>query len=59
MKKDKLIGKTKEQAAEILRNATYRIIKEDGEDFIVTMDMVAHRYNLIIEKGIVTDVTFG
>lgn len=59
--KEKLIGKTKEEAIDLLEknNSKFRIKSEDNERFILTTDYLINRFNLTINKGIVTDVTIG
>jgi hypothetical protein len=59
--KEDLVGKTKVEAIKLLQkdNIKHRIIKEDGTNFMVTMDFQLNRYNLSIEKGIVTEVRIG
>lgn len=37
----------------------YRIISEDNNFFVVTSDFKPERWNLEIEKGIVTKIVFG
>ena len=57
-KEELLIGKTLKEAAEILRNCEWRIVNEDGKDYMLTMDLHTHRYNLYIESGIMKEVKF-
>lgn len=38
---------------------SYRVVSEDGEAFIVTMDLNAFRLNFTVVKGKVTAVTVG
>jgi hypothetical protein len=59
MNKEKLIGKTFKEAQEMLRNCVYRIVSQDGENYMLTMDYNINRYNLSLIKGVVTEVTFG
>lgn len=56
-----LIGLKKEDAIAILvkMNAVYRTYKEDGKQNILTQEFRNERYNLTIEKGIVTNVDMG
>lgn len=57
-KKEKLlIGKTIEEAKEILRNCQWRIVKEDNID-ILTQDLNTNRFNLYLEKDIIKEVKF-
>jgi hypothetical protein len=57
-KKKILIGKTIEEAIEILRNCEWRIVKENDNDLILTQDLNPNRFNLYLEKGIIIDVKF-
>jgi hypothetical protein len=58
-KKEKLlIGKTLEEATEILRNCEWRVVQEDGIDYMLTMDLHPERFNLYLEKGIIKEVKF-
>lgn len=59
MKEEVLIGKTLEEAQEILRNCKYRIVSKDGQGYIITCDLVFDRYNLTINNNIVTEVYMG
>lgn len=56
-----LIGLKKEDVIEILKKmkADYRTYKEDGKQNILTQEFRSERYNLTIEKGIVTNVDMG
>jgi len=54
-----LIGKTYEEAQEILRNDKYRVTFKDGKPFIITHDFKPERYNLGINNNIITSVHFG
>lgn len=55
------VGLTKEEAAEVAeeRGVPWRIVREDGEDFVVTMDYVPLRVNFTVEDGIVVAVEAG
>lgn len=58
-KKEKmLIGKTIDEAAEILRNYQWRIVKEDNMNDIISQDINPNRFNLYLEKGIIKEVKF-
>lgn len=57
--REELEGKTKEEAENLLKDSRYRIVREDGTSYIVTRDYNISRYNLVVEKGIVTKVTMG
>lgn len=52
-KDEDLIGCTVEEAIFVLDSigAPYRIVEQDGEDVIVTRDVVSGRYNLKVAKG--------
>jgi hypothetical protein len=54
-----LIGKTLEEAQEILRNCNFRVIKQDGKSFSKKDDVKPSRYNLSLTEGKVVEVTFG
>jgi hypothetical protein len=56
-----LIGLTKENALLKIKASGLksRIVEEDDESFIVTMDYVVNRFNLTIGKGVVTSVFVG
>ena len=57
MKKEEiLIGKTLEEAIEILRNCNYRIIKNNLSYYPITDDIQIDRYNLYIENNLITEV---
>lgn len=58
-KKDLLIGKTYEEAQELLRNEKYRVTFNDEKPFIVTTDFKPERYNLSLQNNIVMNVSFG
>ena len=57
----KLIGLTTDDAILLIKdnNFTSRIVYEDGEHFILTMDLCFDRVNLEIEEGIVVSANFG
>ncbi len=57
-KEELLIGKTLEEATEILRNSEWRVVEEDGVDYMLTMDLNPYRYNLYIENNIIKEVRF-
>jgi hypothetical protein len=56
-----LVGLTKNDAIAMINadEQRYRIRKEDGESFMVTMDWDPVRINLEIENGIVTQARLG
>lgn len=57
--REELEGKTKEEVENLLKDSRYRIVREDEIAYMVTMDHNKARYNLVVEKGIVTKVTMG
>ncbi len=59
--KEKLVGKTKEEAVKLLKesNSIYRIVEEEGEMYAVTMDIQTDRFNLSINNGVITDSHMG
>lgn len=61
LEEKEFIGKTLEQASEICKhtNRDFRVIMEDGEGYIATMDFRFDRVNFEIEKGIITKVSKG
>ena len=58
-KKEILIGKTYEEAQEILRNCHYRIVQEDNKPIMLHMNRRLDRNNLYLEKGIIIKVDIG
>jgi len=58
-KKEKmLIGKTIDEAAEILRNYQWRIVKEDNINDIISQDINPNRFNLYLENGLIKKIKF-
>jgi hypothetical protein len=57
-KEELLIGKTLEEATEILRNSEWRVVQEDGVDYMLTMDLNPYRYNLYLENNLIKEVKF-
>ncbi len=57
----KLIGLKTEDAIRLLNENNFksRIVYEDGEHFIITMDLRFDRVNLEIEEGFVVSAHFG
>lgn len=57
----KLIGLKTEDAIRLLKLFSFksRIVYEDGEHFIITMDLRFDRVNLEIEEGFVVSAHFG
>ena len=54
-----IIGKTMEEAIELLRNCNYRIVENDSRSYGITDDVKPERYNLYVENNLITKVTFG
>lgn len=57
-KKKILIGKTIDEAIEILRNCQWRIVNEDDNYLILTQDLNPNRFNLYLKDKIIVDVKF-
>ncbi len=57
----KLIGKTEKEGIEIAKSHGYtvRLIKKDGESFVVTMDFRFDRINIEVENDIITKCNLG
>ena len=58
---DDIVGKPLDEAIVMCqeKDLQSRVVMEDGRAYIVTHDFVPHRFNFVVEKGIVTDATFG
>jgi hypothetical protein len=58
---EELVGLEKQAAIDLIEGKGYqaRIVHEDGEDFIGTMDFRTDRYNLYVTNGIVTLASIG
>jgi hypothetical protein len=56
-----LIGMPKEDAMAKIKAAgfPFRIRSEDGNYFVGTADLKLERFNLVVEKGLVTEVKMG
>ena len=58
-----VINQTEEEAISMITRKgtglTYRIVKRDGESYVITMDYSLSRINLEIESGIVTNAYIG
>lgn len=58
-----VVGKTEAEAISLITGKgvglIYRVVKRDGESFVVTMDYRTDRINLEIEKDIVTAANVG
>lgn len=56
-----LIGMSKDDAFTCCNdnNYSYRIVREDTNDYIVTCDLNLSRINISIDNGIVTNVNIG
>lgn len=59
--KEKLIGKTKEDAINLLKenSSKFRIVSEDGVPYAVTCDYIISRFNLHLNNNLVTNITMG
>lgn len=58
-KQDILIGKTMDEAVEILHNCTYRIVEKAGMHYVITQDLKPDRFNLhLTDKNIIYKVEF-
>ena len=55
MKDQELIGKTLAEA-ELLLPARVRPVKVDGQFYMVTQDLRMDRVNVVVEKGIITEI---
>ena len=55
---DKLIGLTIEEARKVTK-FKLRVMCEDGEQYMGTCEVNNERYNLTIEKGIITEAKIG
>jgi len=56
-----VVGKSAPEAKKFLDNAgvRYRVVQEDGESFVITMEYNPGRANLTITNGMVVDQTWG
>jgi hypothetical protein len=56
-----ILGLTKtELAAAMVRTGTpYRIVREDDKSASVTADVRPERANIVIEAGLVSEITYG
>ena len=61
MDKLELIGKKIEEVRAILeeKKLDYRTVRKDDDNYIVTCDFKPERFNLELDNGIVTAVSFG
>ncbi len=53
-----MVGMTVDEGIELLatQGLHLRVIKEDGEPFMVTMDFRLDRVNVIVDDGIITSI---
>ncbi len=60
-KLEEFIGKNYEEVSHQLteQKIKHRLAKKDGESFMLTKDMVPHRYNFYVENGIIVRCTMG
>lgn len=58
---DKLVGWNKEEAIGYCKANMIpcRVVKEDGNAFVVTRDLIPYRLNFTIVEGKVTEITAG
>ena len=58
---ESLIGKTKEDAETLCNENKFkmRVIREDSNNYIITMDLRFDRINIRIDNGIVTSCDVG
>lgn len=56
-----LVGMPKEDAIAKIKAAgfPFRMRSEDGNYFVGTADLKLERFNLVVEKGLVTEVKMG
>ncbi len=54
-----LVGKTKEEVLEILKDEEYRITSEDDKYYQLTANGRMNRYNLRFENNILTKIYIG
>ena len=57
--KDEIIGLTLDEFVNLNTGRSYRVTKEDGESYMVTMDMRPDRLNFEINNGVIVDISFG
>ncbi len=55
-KEEILIGKTLDEAREILRNCNYRIVSQNGKNYMITADLKVDRYNLFVDNDVIVKV---
>ena len=56
---DEIIGLTLDEFVNLNTGRSYRVTKEDGESYMVTMDMRPDRLNFEINNGVIVDISFG
>lgn len=56
-----VVGKTEKEVTDavIENGGEVRVAKRDGEIIIKLLGVVENRANLVVENGIVTEITFG
>lgn len=60
-KANTLVGLTEDEAMALASESgwEYRVAARDGESFMLTTDYVTNRVNVVIEDGVITEVTVG
>lgn len=58
---ESLKGKTEVEARELCKDTEYTVrkVREDGEHFIITMDLRFNRINLELENGLIVKCDIG
>ena len=56
-----LVGLTIEQAQDLigLHGLCYRVTRNDAETFLMSMDLRSDRFNLELDKGLVSSASIG
>ncbi len=55
------VGKTEKEVTDAVyeNGGEVRVVKRDGEIIIKLLGLMPNRANLVVENGIVTEITFG
>jgi len=58
---ESLIGMTEDNGLKLCKENDYdiRIVREDSNNYAITMDLRFNRINLVIDKGIITKCDIG